>query len=68
MIAARDSGFTVRPDSLSRGEEYMKSQLKSSARDLSGYEADAQAWYSFVLSEDKQAPTETINSLFDERA
>jgi uncharacterized protein YfaS (alpha-2-macroglobulin family) len=68
MIEARDSGFTVRPDSLSRGEEYLKAQLKSNARDLSGYEADAQAWYSFVLSEDKQAPTETINSLFDERA
>jgi alpha-2-macroglobulin len=68
MIEARDSGFTVRVDSLSRGEEYLKSQLKASARDLSGYEADAQAWFSFVLSEDNQAPTQTINSLFDERA
>ena len=45
MIEARDSGFTVRADSLSRGEEYLKGQLKASARDLSGYEADAQAWY-----------------------
>jgi alpha-2-macroglobulin len=68
LIEARDSGFTVRPDSLSRGEEYLKGQLKANARDLSGYEADAQAWYSFVLSEDKQAPTQTIDSLFDERA
>jgi hypothetical protein len=68
MIEARDSGFTVQPDSLSRGEEYLKGQLKSSARDLSGYEADSQAWFSFVLSEDNHAPTQTINSLFDERA
>ncbi len=68
MIEARDAGFTVRPDSLSHGEEYLKGQLKASARDLSGYEADVQAWFSFVLSEDNQAPTQTINSLFDERA
>jgi uncharacterized protein YfaS (alpha-2-macroglobulin family) len=68
LIEARDSGFTVRSDSLSRGEEYLKGQLKAGARDLSGYEADAQAWFSFVLSEDNQAPTQTINSLFDERA
>ena len=68
LIEARDSGFAVRADALARGEEYLKGQLKASARDLSGYEADAQAWFSFVLSEDKQAPTQTINSLFDERA
>ncbi len=35
MIEARDSGFTVRADSLSRGEEYLKTQLKANARDLS---------------------------------
>jgi hypothetical protein len=68
MIEARDSGFTVRPESLARGEDYLKGQLETSARDLSGYEADAQAWFSFVLSEDNQAPAQTINSLFDERA
>jgi hypothetical protein len=68
LIEARDSGFTVRPDSLARGEEYLRSQLESSARDLSGYAADSQAWFSFVLSEDNQAPAQTINSLFDERA
>jgi uncharacterized protein YfaS (alpha-2-macroglobulin family) len=68
MIEARDAGFTVRSDSLSRGEEYLKGQLKTSARDLSGYEADAQAWYSFVLSEDNQASAQTIDSLFAERA
>jgi hypothetical protein len=68
MIEARDSGFSVRSDSLARGEEYLKKQLETSARDLSGHEADAQAWFSFVLSEDAQAPTPTINSLFDERA
>ncbi|CAG0935203.1 Alpha-2-macroglobulin [Thermoflexales bacterium] len=68
LIEARDAGFTVRSDSLVRGEEYLKGQLKGNARDFSQYEADAQTWFSFVLSEDAQAPAQTINALFDERA
>ena len=68
LIEARDSGFVVRPDVLARGEDYLRQQLKTNVRDLSGNEADAQAWYAYVLSEDKQAPGDTINSLFNERA
>ena len=68
LIQAREAGFTVRADVLTRGEEYLKGQLKGNVRDLAGYEADAQAWFSFVLAEDKQAPADTISSLFDQRA
>ena len=34
MIQARDSGFEVRADSLSRGEDFVRQQLKSNVRDL----------------------------------
>ena len=68
LIQARNAGFDVRADVLDRGEQFVIGQLSNKVRDLNHWEANQQAWYLFVLSEDSKAPAGQINALFEERA
>lgn len=65
---ARNAGFAVRGDVLERAEQFLLQSLSSSARDLTHWQANRQAWLLFVLSEDGKAPADKLNALFEERA
>ncbi len=68
LIQARQAGFNVHDDALTRGEMYLIGALSNKVRDLSNWEANQQAWFVFVLSEDGKDVNAEIKTLIDERA
>lgn len=68
LIQARDAGFAVRAEVLARGEQFVIGSLSNKPSELAHWQANQQAWFLFVLSEDRQAPADKISALFDERA
>ncbi|MBP7687834.1 MAG: hypothetical protein KA765_08005, partial [Thermoflexales bacterium] len=67
LIQARDAGFAVRADVIERGEQFVLSNLSDKPGELAHWQANQQAWFLFVLSEDSKAPADKLNALFEER-
>jgi hypothetical protein len=72
MIKAKESGYSVRDDVLTRGLEYLSTQLVAtgSANErvgLSVAQADQQAWLLFVLGEGGRSDAAKLAELFEGR-
>ena len=62
LIQARDAGFDVRERCAERGEEFSERQAQRERARLQVTRPTRRRGSLFVLAEDEQAPTETINS------
>jgi alpha-2-macroglobulin len=67
MLRAKESGFTVREDVLSRGLDYLSSALVV-ARDLhTTADANRQSWLLYVLAEGGRANSSSMSELYGDR-
>lgn len=67
MLRAKESGFTVREDSLTRGMDYLNTTLVA-VRDLATTPAaNQQAWVLYVLAEGGRGDITQLGELYDNR-
>lgn len=70
MLKAKEAGYAVRDDALTRGLDYLQSQLVPEGRAVTQWdaaEADRQAWLIFVLSEAGRTSGARADDLFAAR-
>ncbi|MEN9934619.1 MAG: hypothetical protein RLZZ387_1198 [Chloroflexota bacterium] len=70
MLKAKEAGYTVRDDSLTRGLDYLQTQLAAEGRrvtDWDAAEADRQAWLLFVLGEAGRQSGTRLDDLYAAR-
>jgi uncharacterized protein YfaS (alpha-2-macroglobulin family) len=70
MVRAKENGFTVRDDVISRGLDYLNTQLVATGRKPSDWptaEANQQAWLLYVLGEAGRPDSQRIDDLYASR-
>jgi alpha-2-macroglobulin len=70
LVRAKENGFTVREDVLSRGLDYLTSQLVATGRKASDWptaEANQQAWLLYVLGEAGRPDSQRLDDLYASR-
>ena len=67
LLKARQADFPVKPEVISNGESYLLSQVKETRQFESYRQANQQAFLLYVLAEDGQAPTESLDALYKDR-
>ncbi len=67
MLRAREAGFPVRDDVLTRGLEYLSTQLDADADVRTAPQANRQAWLLYVLADGGRPDSSRMNALYQNR-